>query len=258
MLVFPVLKQMSTDRLVASVREHRISKQVLLSEVVLADGSSVEMDLQLSSDPFITQSSTLYDLRFRRMGAHTREHEDAPHSTEGENYSPLSEINTVFKDLERKAKEDMLSQELKRQQRNSFTAPPGRSMSQSDTWSHSLTTWLTGNPHANAPNNRRSSFSDYIGLGHQHHDPQTVVDNYGSKRSFSHSAMPLEAGAFLAGSCWWGDDATSPASAGPARGAEAGRYQPPRSSGRSISADSAARGKGDKISQRLAALRANK
>lgn len=238
MLVFPVLKQMCADRVEATVREHSVPAMVAVEEMVLAaEGREADLDMHLNSDPFVGASAASYDLRFKRVGHHARStSEDVHHSTEADNFSPLSEINSVFRDLEHHAKEEMLAHELHRQQRQDFTAQTRRPSN--DNWTHSLTAWL--NPSTQAAN-RRSSFSDF--LSRPRGDAQRVVDSYGSKRSFS---VGLEAGASMAAQSWWSNE-------------DAEEVRSPSGPGRSVSVDNhstASRSQNkSKIEERLAALR---
>jgi hypothetical protein len=90
MLVYPTLKNMCTDKLIARIREHKVEKP--LEDVVLSSQTSEGSNLDMTLDSNINASNNevVYDLLFRRY----QHHED--HHVQNDNYSSLTEINHLM------------------------------------------------------------------------------------------------------------------------------------------------------------------
>ncbi len=103
MLILPLLKHISIDFIVTTVREYQMNQdaqEIMLSPIVAPTSSN--------ADPFVGLNDTLYDIRFKRIinetsGSRHLSSEylcsTQPHfcCDSDEDYSALSEINTVFK-----------------------------------------------------------------------------------------------------------------------------------------------------------------
>ncbi|RYH22439.1 hypothetical protein EON65_19210 [archaeon] len=234
MLVLPVLRHVSIDPILTTTREYAGDPS---DEVILSTLHDIPVNDSGTMDPFVESSEAMYDIRFKRLVSdqvnldrHNSEDyvcsSQAHFCLESDDYSPLSEINTGLKDLERKVRDEMEAYDRERiakiraeqratNNRTASTTIPSSNATDSsggtasNTWIDQISSWFVPANTASTASSSTGRWSSFS-VAPVSFSPAEEDDGYDvNRRSASFSFLPLEAQAHIAmsdskASSWWG------------------------------------------------------